>query len=332
LKIINKSDYLEPMLRLSRYKTTAIKTVLLLFLILPLVGFAAEGYASLKIAAGAREAAMGEVGVAGAKTADAIRWNPALLNQGSALDISLHHTRWLLGTSQSAFFLKRNFGKVALGAEALYFSSGDLELRDSIASSKPIGKYSFADLSLGMGVAFEVSEGVKVGLIARFYNERLWKHSGSTWGFDAGFAYNPFPELRLGVSVIDLGFNTRLAAASFRPPVTLRLGTAYSKDWSDEISTALNIDFMYRPYSKEPGLRTGLELKLFNLLALRAGAKFLHAEGKKKQDWKMLSPTQMLTFGIGIAHKGVALDYALVPYNQMDLGLTHRISLNLSFD
>jgi len=289
---------------------------------------AAQGYASLKIATGAREVGMGEAGVAGALPANALRWNPALLVQGPAIEASMHHAVWFMGTSQSTLLIKRRLGRVSIGAEVLYFSSGEVELRDSISSADPLGSYYFSDLSLGMGAAVEVVQGTRVGIIARYYHERLWNYSDHTWGFDVGLDYTPLPGFTLGFSMLDFGFDMHLDAEGFKPPMTLRVGTAYVHDWSEKFATAFNLDFVYRPYAKEPGLNTGIEVELFDILALRAGAKLLYHEEEKLE---LLSPTEFATFGLGINHNWVSLDYALVPYS-LDLGLTHRVSLNLAFD
>lgn len=301
-----------------------------LLLAAPAALSASQGYASLKIAVGARSSAMGEAGVAGSSAADALRWNPALLVSGGAVDVSLHHTRWLVGSSQSAVLFSRNLGRVAIGAEVLYFTGGEIELRDSIPSDDPTGTYTFADLSAGLGVAVEVIKGTRVGVVARFFNERLWNYSGSTWGFDVGLDYSPLEGLDVAFSVIDMGFDTRLATDAFKPPMSIRLGTAYTRQWSEKVATSTNLDFLYRPFEKQPGIRTGIEVKLFDLLALRAGVKFLYFD--ENDELAVFAPSDILTFGIGIAHKGVGVDYALVPYTQMDLGLTHRISLNFAFD
>ncbi|MBD3286834.1 PorV/PorQ family protein [candidate division WOR-3 bacterium] len=290
---------------------------------------ASQGYASLKIAAGAREAAMGEAGVAGATSATAIRWNPSLLLDGTAVELSLHHSRWLVGTSQSAFMVKRNFGRFALGGEVLYFDGGNIELRDSIGSPDPSGTYDFADLSFGLGFAAEVVEGTRIGITGRYYYERLAGYYGHTWGFDAGFNYSPFKGMNLGFSVTDFAFDMHLDGAGFKPPMTLRIGGKYSHLWHDNLGTAFNLDYMYRPYDNEPGLRVGIETNLLKTLSLRAGAKLLYMED---DEIKLVSPSELLTFGVGLTHNWISLDYAIVPYNRLDLGLTHRVSLNLEFD
>ena len=290
---------------------------------------AGQGYASLKIATGAREAAMGETGVAGASSANALRWNPALLAQGPSIEASMNHTLWFLGTSQGSLLIKRRLGRFSLGAEAIYFTSGEIELRDSIGSPDPLGSYYFADLSLGLGAGVEVVRGTRVGLIARYYHERLWTYAAHTWGFDVGLNYTPFSGVDLGASVLDFGFDMHMDAEGFKPPMSIRVGGSYAHDWTEEFATVLNLDFLYRPYDKEPGLRTGVEVGLFDLLALRGGVKFLYASDEKIE---FISPSELLTFGIGIKHKGIGVDYAIVPYNRLDLGLTHRISLHLAFD
>jgi len=289
---------------------------------------AAQGYASLKIATGARESGMGETGVAGASSANALRWNPALLVKGPGIEASMNHTLWFLGTSQGSLLIKRRLGRFSIGAEAIYFTSGEIELRDSIGSPDPLGSYYFADLSLGLGAGVEVVRGTRVGLIARYYHERLWTYAAHTWGFDVGLNYTPISGFDLGVSVLDFGFDMHLDAEGFKPPMSIRVGGSYVHDWSQNLATSLNLDFLYRPYEKEPGLRTGLEARLFDLLALRAGAKLLYMD----EELKLFSPSELLTFGLGVQHDWVSLDYALVPYNRLDLGLTHRISLNLAFD
>ncbi|MBN2378315.1 PorV/PorQ family protein [candidate division WOR-3 bacterium] len=291
---------------------------------------ASQGYASLKIAACAREAGMGEAGVAGASSASAMRWNPSLLVGGPGLEVSVHHSRWFLGTSQSALLLKRQYGRLAVGAEILYFNGGEIELRDSISSPEPIGTYDFADLSFGLGMAVEIVQGTRIGLTGRYYYERLQSFYGSSWGLDAGFIYTPLPGFQLGFSVLDFGFDMHLDGMGFKPPMTLRVGGAYSREWNETIATALNIDFLYRPFESEPGVRTGVEVSLFRLLSLRAGVKLLSSN--EDDEIELISPSEFLAFGLGIKQKTISLDYALVPYSGLNLGLTHRISLNLEFD
>lgn len=319
-----------PMSRSSKLSNAGLKTgVLLVFLSgAVFVLAAAQGYASLKIATGARESGMGETGVAGASSANALRWNPALLAQGPSIEASMHHAVWFMGTSRSTLLVKRRLGRFSIGAEAIYFTSGEIELRDSIPSARPMGTYSFADLSLGLGAAAQIVQGTRIGIIARYYHERLWTYAAHTWGFDVGLNYTPLSGFDLGFSVLDFGFDTHLDAEGFKPPMSIRVGGSYAHDWTEEFATVLNLDFLYRPYEKEPGLHTGLEVELFDLLALRAGAKLLYMEEKLK----LLSPSELLTFGLGVQHNRVSLDYALVPYNRLDLGLTHRISLSLAFD
>lgn len=290
-----------------------------------------QGYASLKIASGAREVGMGESGVAGARAASALRWNPALLMQGRGGEVSLHYNRWLVGSSRSAVLIKRKLGnRVSLGGEVIYFTSGDIELRDSISSPHPLSTYTFSDLTIGLGAAVEIVNGVRIGIVGRYFNERLWNYSGSTWGFDAGLQYEPFSGVNFGFSVLDFGFDIHLDAQGFKPPMTLRIGSAYSRDWSDKFATCVNLDFFYRPYDSEPGVRTGVEATLFKLLSLRAGLKMLYQNSA--DEIELFSPTELLTFGLGLEHEWVSLDYAFVPYNRLDLGLTHRVSLNLAFD
>lgn len=291
--------------------------------------WASQGYASLKITSGARESAMGESGVAGALSATSIRWNPALLAGGSTLEAAAHYTSWFVGTSQGGLFVKRKVGPAAIGIGVLYFSGGEIELRDSIPSENPLSTYSFSDLSLALGGAVELVKGTKVGLVARYFSERLWNYTGSSWGLDAGLSFEPLQGLNFGFSIVDLGFDIRLKGQVFKPPMTMRAGGSFTHDWNKNIATSLNLDFLYRPYDQEPGVRTGVEVKLFDLLALRAGVKMLYLDGEKLE---ILPPTEFLTFGMGVVHKGISVDYALVPYEKMDLGLTHRISLNFAFD
>ncbi len=319
-----------PMSRSSKLSNAGFKTSILLLLTSGVFFMltAAQGYASLKIATGARESGMGETGVAGASSANALRWNPALLVKGPGIEASMNHALWFLGTSQGSLLIKRRLGRFSIGAEAIYFTSGEIELRDSIGSPDPLGSYYFVDLSLGLGAGVEVVRGTRVGLIARYYHERLWTYAAHTWGFDVGLNYTPFSGFDLGFSVLDFGFDMHLDAEGFKPPMSIRVGGSYAHDWTEEFATVLNLDFLYRPYEKEPGLRTGLEVGLFDLLALRAGAKFLYMD----EELKLFSPSEFLTFGLGVQHDWISLDYAIVPYNRLDLGLTHRVSLNLAFD
>jgi hypothetical protein len=202
-------------------------------------------------------------------------------------------------------------------------------LRDSVNSPDPIGSYSFSDLSLSFGAAVEIMDGTFVGLTGRYFNERLWRYSGHTWGFDAGLYYSPAPWIGLGLSILDLGFDTHLDGQGFKPPMTMRIGSTFNHVFSETIAGSMSLDFLYRPYEKQPGIRTGIEMKLFELLALRVGAKMLYQNEDDKIE--LLPPSEFLTFGLGIDHKGIGIDYAMAPYQQ-NLGLTHRISLNLSFE
>jgi hypothetical protein len=236
-----------------------------------------------------------------------------------------------VGSSKTSVLVKRRLGdRVSAGAEVLYFTSGDIEFRDSISTPDPLSTYSFSDLSIGLGVAVNIISDVRIGVVARHFHQRALNYSGGTWGFDAGLQYEPFRGVSLGFSVLDFGFDIHLDAQGYKPPMTLRIGSSYHRDWSDMFATAVNLDFFYRPYDSEPGIRTGVEARLFELLSLRAGLKILYMDLDDKI--KLFSPTELVTFGMGIEHNWISLDYAFVPYQRLDLGLTHRVSLNLAFD
>ncbi len=234
-----------------KYFLVSLLSVVMLSLFGPVF---AQGEATalfLMINPGARQGGVGEAGVATAKDATAIYWNPAGLafqynpgNPSSRGEASIMHVNWLpkfnLSDLYYDFLATRYYldgiGTVGFGIQFMNYG----ENNQTDTQGNEIGKFTSNEMAVTGSYAVKLQEGLGLGVNLKFIYSRLspvkvdnerGKGVGAGFALDLGVLYHPgfMKKLSLGVNLSNLGPKlSYIDQAQADPiPTNLRLGLAY---------------------------------------------------------------------------------------------------------
>lgn len=273
----------------------------------------------LTLGAGARVPALGGAGTAMGDDATSLYYNPALMTQVKKQSVVLMHTAYLDSSYFSQGAYVRNMGDSgAFGANVHYFSAGSIDGLDK--DLNPTGSITPNDLAITLGYARQVGP-VAVGVGGKYVKSEL-VDSASTFALDVGVLSQPFlnDRLRLGASVSNLGGTLKFEKEKEDLPVILKAGACYLVT----PRFALVLDGAF-PKGEDASAAGGAEYKMPINIDWSAAGRM----GYNTSTAGDVSGMTGVTFGAGIARKGLGVDYALVP--QGDLGMTHWIALTFNF-
>ena len=274
------------------------------------------GAAFLKIAPGARPAAMGEAYAPIAAGAYSVYWNPAGLNFVEEGEVSFMHSVWFQGIHFSHLVYARPmpFLRGSLGAGVTYVNLGSIERVTSAGASE--GDFVPYDLAVSLAYARDLF-GVKAGLGFKYIYQEIHEHSASALAADIGLRHRMFAErLDLGLAVSNLGSKLGFEKREAELPLIFRAGAGYSA--LDNLTAAVQLNI---PNDNDANIHAGAEYVVGEIysvpLALRAGYRTNSA----------LEGLSGFSFGFGLSRDNFVLDYALSPYGK--LGVSHRVSISL---
>ncbi|OGS18313.1 MAG: hypothetical protein A2219_00410 [Elusimicrobia bacterium RIFOXYA2_FULL_50_26] len=267
----------------------------------------------LKIGMDAKNAAMGDTGTAG-DGSNSVNWNPAGLTGATGREISFSHIGWLDEINLEAVYYTHGFSSSTIGVSASYLSMPALYKYDN-TGLKENETFSPSDMLVSLSYAFHVA-GVPAGVRVKYLSSQLDDVSASAVAADIGIIFykSTFKDgksIRAGAMIQNMGTPLKFYKESFPLPFGVKLGAKYS--FVENACLAADVN---------PGNDTG---SIFNLggeyvfsfedvlLAARAGFK----------------SELRFTSGVGFEYKNITLDYAFVPYGELDN--THRISIRYGF-
>jgi hypothetical protein len=293
----------------------------------------------LKIGVGARQAALGEAGIALVRDVNSVFWNPANITAIGRTQVSFSYTRWIADMNYvgGAFgFRLGNIGSFALSAASLdYGAIPEATVGGGSNDARTGSTFDGADLLFGLSYARSFNDRLSIGLTVKYMRETLWNYAAGTWAFDVGTNYDIGAKgLRLAMSAQNFGGSVSWLEDSsqiegFDIPFVFRVGL------SSLILGPAGDSFVAIPESHQVRLSVeainsndyserlhfGLEYLFNDLLALRSGYRFNHAEGNLSLGFGLQSG-----FGRSAA---VAIDYAYVAHEYLDA--PHRFSLTVSY-
>lgn len=308
----------------------------------------------LKIGVGARALAMGEAYTTLSEDATGLFWNPAGLAKLDKMEVVISHYDYLAD-------LYYNFGGIVIpidgvGTFGLFMASlgmPDIE-RTTIQSPNGTGeKVSAGSTVFGTSYARALTDRFSVGGNIKYIRETIWHSSASSFAFDVGVLYKTlFRNVKLGMSISNFGpemqmngrdmltqhdisatvegnnpkINAHLDTEQFPLPIIFRVGISanITKDFlnmskHDWIITADAV----HPNDNKEYMNLGTEVKLFNLIAFRAGFRQVMLEDREGG----------LSLGFGIQNTiqdfDFKLDYANVDYGKLEHH--NKFSLIISF-
>ncbi|MEW6201572.1 MAG: PorV/PorQ family protein [bacterium] len=297
-----------------RKRRLTLSVVMLLTLwLLPSAAMAAgeTGAIFLLVGVGARPEGMGGAFVAIADDANAVNINPAGITQIKGQQVTLMHNEYLLDFNHEYISYAQGMGQTAWGGSLVYLDFGEFPAYST--ANVYIGSFRPNSYALTAAYGFKSTEAVSYGVNLKYIREKLID-TGTAFAVDAGVLITP-PNVpwRVGAVLQNLGTKIKIGTESDPLPLTLRVGGAY-KLLEYPLLLAGDVYFIR---DSDPEFHFGAEYKLVDIVSLRLGY-----DSSAELD-------NGITFGVGFAQEGVALDYAFVPMG--DFGDSHRFSISMNF-
>ena len=281
----------------------------------------------LKLASGARGAALGEAYSALADDAFALDWNPAGLINVKTNSMVFMHSAYLAETTLDYFAYAETAGDVgAWGVSFKYMNFGKMSQTDS--SGLETGSFTPFDSAVNVGFSCYITgfnkdpeERFVLGATGKFVRAQV-KNSDNTVSADLGllFPYMFDNRFRLSLAAQNIMGTLRYDKEDATLPLILRLGSATRLT---ELLT-LTADII-APRDNLPFLAMGTELKL----PFSASTDAFLRGGFNTRAISDLGGTRNISMGAGLRYDKYWLDYAFSPFG--DLGSVHRISASLTF-
>jgi hypothetical protein len=281
----------------------------------------------LKIASGARGAALGEAYSALVDDAFALDWNPAGLINIKTNSMVFMHSPYLAGTYADYFAYAESAGEVgSWGVSAKYMNFGRISQTDS--SGFELGAFTPYDTAINVGFACYVTgfnkdpqERFVLGATGKFVRSKIIS-ADNTVSADIGlnFPYMFDNNFRMSMSAQNIMGTLRYDKEEAPLPLILRVGSVtrlgdHFNLTADIVGARDNLPFL--AMGGEGRITAGPSMDVF----LRAGFN-TRALGE-------LSGTRNVALGAGMRFGSYNLDYAFSPFG--DLGIVHRISAGIVF-
>lgn len=281
----------------------------------------------LKIAAGARGAAMGEAYAALADDAFTLDWNPAGLIHIRKNSMVLMHSPYLADSALEYFAYAETAGEVgAWGVAFKHMNYGDITKTDS--SGIETGSFSPSDTSASVGFACYITGFNKdpedrfvLGATGKFVKSKII-NDDSTVSADIGLNLPYMFENRFRMSLVaqNIMGSLRYDTDDAPLPLVLRLGTLtklgrYFVMTADLVSARDSLPFL--------AMGTELTLPVYEDL------EFALRGGFNTRAISDLGGMRNIAAGAGVRYTNYRLDYAFSPFG--DLGTVHRISAGIVF-
>lgn len=308
----------------------------------------------LKIGVGARALAMGEAYATISDDITGIYWNPGGIANINSMQVLFTHYDYIadLYYDFGAFTLPLSgFGTV--GAFIGYLGIPDIE-RTTIQFPEGTGeKVSASSFVVGLSYARSLTDRFSIGANVKYVQESIWHSSADAVAFDIGVLYRAFfKNIKLGMSISNFGtqmqmggrdillqvdindlfagnnenINANLETEKFPLPILFRVGISANilEDFFElnDYDLILAVDAIH-PNDNKEFLNVGTELKLYDMVSLRAGHRQLFLEDSEGG----------FAFGFGLEMEvmdyRINLDYANIDYGRLDH--QNKFSLILSF-
>ena len=283
------------------------------------------GGQSLKLAVGARAAAMGDAFCGVADDASAVFWNPAGISRLSGQTISINHAAMpadiLFDQAAFIFNVKWIPGMLGFNVRSLSMSSDIVRttyLPEGTGETFDAGEWAF-----GLSYARSLTDKFSAGLNINYVQTGLADVKSSTFTFDFGTLYEiGVMGSKIGMEIQNVGGTMQFVDESVKMPVYFRVGGSFDILKQGENRLLGAADFTH-PSDNSEKLNLGAEYAFKDYLFLRGG-------------YMVNYNTEGLTAGFGVkfpltaSKSSVArLDYAYTA-NQF-LSDIHRVSVNVSF-
>ncbi len=290
-----------------------------------------SGLLFLRLGVSERAVAMGEAYTALATDATALYWNPAGLASVPTTQLHLMHNEWISSVRQEFVGLAHptRLGTFALGVTGL--TMDDMERREDLPSSVPLGHFSAFDLAVHGGYGRELLENLELGLAVKWIYSRLDEESAKGFLVDMGLRHESvIPGLTMAATLMHFGSKFSYLDEEFDAPRTIKLGGAWNRGFGEESNSALNLAYdllLLSDSDTESDADLG-ESKSMNARH-HMGVEYDHRRfAALRFGYKVGYDSQSLSYGAGLRWQQFQFDYAFVPVDN-DLGNSHRLGITL---
>ena len=257
---------------------------------------------------GARTLGLGGAFVATADDALGVVWNPAGLSRLDQNEVRFEMAQLYEGTSLNGLsFAVPGSRLPSFGVSMVTMRSGDFERTNEL--NDPLGTFNTGDTAFLFTGSKYVFPKLSVGGNLKVVRQSIEEYSGGGVGVDIGALYTVMPNLRVGLSILNVG----------GPSITLRdTEESFPTEFRTGLSTSLlsgrgTISAELDQISGEGiRLRAGSEYWVQPAIGLRVGYNDRYPAGGFS--YRM--------------QRGLQVDYGLTDH---DLGITHRIGLSYRF-
>ncbi|MGQ9630842.1 MAG: PorV/PorQ family protein [bacterium] len=301
----------------------------------PLAG--TSGAQFLRIGVGARPLGMAESFASVGGDIYSLYWNPAGLADLRTPQFALTYHRWIVDTHGAYIAYAHPWeGVGTLAAGYALFHAGEMERTGINSAGEPVRtgeRFVAYDMALRVAWGRSVSETLALGVVIVPIYRAIDRARAFGVAFDGGAQYRPPVEnLVLGVSAKNFGpGGMRFEVAEDPFPGVVMLGASYKPFGENStISTDVHIptdDFVTQ--------HLGAELCLGDSIAFRGGYRANLGRMMAQRSWSragnVLGGWTGLHLGMGVRWEKFALDYAFVPYGELDEVGTHRATFVWTF-
>jgi hypothetical protein len=276
-----------------------------------------SGLSFLKFGFGARNAAMGDAGVALASDVTALFYNPARLANNGTPDVIFTHNNWIQDVRSEMVGAKASFFGLPLAFGVNVTSINDIEIRTKPGA--PDATFNANYFSGSVSTGFSLTSDLDVGASVKYLYENIFVDEANGLGFDLGIFYRtPVNGLNISAVVRNLGSMNTLRNVSTKLPTEVRAGTSYEIEIpGSKISLLGGAEYLSYTRDNENHLNFGGEATYNHIFSLRAG-------------YMTNYQSKGFTAGMGIVWGNLNLDYAYLPF-KLGLGNASMFSIQFKF-
>jgi hypothetical protein len=192
------------------------------------------GLSFLKTGFGARNLAMGNLGVVSANDVTALNYNPALLANNKKAQIFIEHNQWIQSLKSEAFGVSFHLFGLPFAIGANTTSINDIQIRKIPGPS--LGTFNAHYFFGSISTAYRINKFFSTGATVKYLYEGLFTDESTGLAFDFGFySSNLINHFSFGASFRNFGSMNKLRNISTKLPSDFQIGAAYD----------LNICFLY---------------------------------------------------------------------------------------
>ena len=277
-----------------------------------------SGLSFLKMGFGARNIAMGDLGVASAYDITSVNYNPALITKINGNQIFISHNQWIQDVTSE--MLGVNFGlfglPFAFSINTTNITGFEIRTKPTI---EPEAKFNIHYFYSSLSTGFNLIENLTFGTTFRFIYENILSDEASGYGFDFGLFYETNVDgLTAGLSLKNIGSMNELRNEATKLPTDLRFGIGYEFNL-DQIKSDVTVTTGIQKYLdlNDNHFLLGAEIFYDEIFAIRLG----YMSGYESRG---------ITIGAGLFWNKLNFDYAFAPFS-FNLGNVHSISLIYTF-